>query len=198
MHSVHVCQLCALSCSGDRSYQAHLNGRTHRARVEGRSTVLYCVVCQANIPGTLAWSQHVSGKRHRGQVQKQGISSVVEASAAGPAVLDHMFCTVCKIYVHECAWNGHPISKQHLRRLRFSAIQTAFEEASKDKHGITVSHHPTGLDFGTIAVESAQQGVRGLFVVKNTVPLSEIVLKSVRLSTAAFKRGSLYVLCCFS
>lgn len=125
----------------------------------------------------------------------QGTSANVVPSAAGSAISGRVYCMVCKAYLFGSDWGRHPSTKQHQRKLRFSALVAALEEATKDKHGITISHHPAGLDFGTIALENALM-VEGSFLVKNTVPLSDIVLKKAQLSSAASTRSSRYSVFC--
>ncbi|THG94463.1 hypothetical protein EW026_g7017 [Hermanssonia centrifuga] len=158
--------ICPLVCSSDNAYRAHLNGRRHRAQAEGLNTSMHCAICEIAIMGKRSWAQHVLGKRHANVARDRGLSPIVEPEEAGANSHAHMFCPMCK-----------------------TAIEAAFDEAAKDKHGVTVSPHPE-LDFGILDVGDAAVGHIKRFVIASTVPSSSInlvdfkITSGVRRSTA--------------
>ncbi len=190
-HDVLICVPCSLVCSSDNAYRAHLNGRRHRAQAEGLNTSMHCAICEIAIMGKRSWAQHVLGKRHANVARDRGLSPIVEPEEAGANSHAHMFCPMCKTYVHEDAWSKHPNTRLHQRRLRFSAIEAAFDEAAKDKHGVTVSPHPE-LDFGILDVGDAAVGHIKRFVIASTVPSSSINLVDFKI-TSGVRRSTAYV-----
>ena len=118
-----------------------------------------------------------------------GVSVDVEPEEAGGEVLGHVYCTVCEVYVHEDAWKHHHLTRLHQIKLRFGSIRSALEEASKDKHGVSVSY-VDGVDFGVL--DSAQRsGTTEITLdIKTTVPLSTVQLAEARFTPKSLGRIS--------
>ncbi|KAI0694508.1 RNA helicase [Cytidiella melzeri] len=190
--SVFTCASCSVVCSNQYIFQQHLDGKKHRRRLQYRGSILQCGICMITVNGPVPWSAHILGMRHKSLAGKQGISPAVEPEGAGATVHGHQFCAVCNIYVPENIWASHPYSKAHQRRLRFAAMEATAEEAARDKHGVTVSHHPAGLDFGILEVHEATPGREVLLTVNNTVPISSVVLLNVELSSTATRWPSAF------
>ena len=70
----------------------------------------------------------------------------------------------------------------------------AFDEAAKDKNGITVTYHTSGLDFGVIDVNTAQNGASLNLTIKNSVPLSKVALSEVRVISSLQRTTPLVII----
>lgn len=187
-HDVHICTICNLTSSTEELHRVHLRSKRHLRASNGSSQQLYCPVCKTVIPGLNDWQSHVGGRRHAVAAQQQGVSPEVEPEEPGAAVLSHMFCAVCKIYMHEDAWPRHPQTKLHSRKLLAGAIQVALDEASKDKHGVSIS--PQDLDFGVLEVSEATTGASLTVDITTTVPSSRYHLVEAKLPLRAHDRVS--------
>ena len=178
-HHVHICRPCGVVSFSAAIHQTHLKGRRHLNTIQGGGITLRCSICDIVVVGSASWKQHVSGRRHRQNVQDQGAAVDLEPEEA-TSQAGYNYCTVCKTCVQERFWHSHPNSSTHRRRIRFAKFAAAFDEAAKDKHGITVSHQAGGLDFGIIDIPSAQDGVSLNLLVKNSVPSLKAVLTEAR------------------
>jgi helicase MOV-10 len=73
---------------------------------------------------------------------------------------------------------------RHHRREQFQAFKSAFEEAEKDRHGVTLSHKE-GVDFGIVDLADAQRGVQKTVVLKTIVPSSRTRISDLKLHLAS-------------
>ena len=142
---------------------------------------LQCPLCEIVATGRHVWAQHLNGRKHRNRALAQGVSAQVQPQGVGAPVRGHQLCATCNVYIRDDVWSTHPGSKLHQRRLRFAAAEAAHEEASRDKHGITVSE---GLDFGFLEIADAEHGKQNTLTISNSVPLSNIVLSEAKLFTS--------------
>lgn len=135
----------------------------------------------------------MSGKRHKRMAEHLGVSALTEPEEATDRP-GYTYCAPCKIFVIDNKWASHPSSPLHQRKVRFSRFEVAFDEALKDKHGVSISHHPDGLDFDVIDVGTAADGstLAQPFVIKSTVPLAKISLVEVKV-LSSFRRTSPFV-----
>lgn len=183
-----ICALCRVACPDEGAYQAHLNGKKHRTYLES-GEIFQCPLCEIALNGHVAWEAHLKVRKHMRRAREEGVSPQVEPQGAGAVVRDHRFCATCRAYIRDEAWSGHPGSSIHKRKLRFAATEARLEEATKDKHGITVSHSD-GLDFGVVELVAATQGQQITLTVNNSVPLSNIMLLDVKLFSSFTARIS--------
>ena len=188
-HTLYICKLCSVTCPNQHTLDAHLNGQRHRKQLTGPRSlpkVPYCSLCETYVTGS--WLAHTRGKRHLAAARSQGRDANIKPEMNGDDPRAHIHCPVCKTFVHEDAWERHPGTRLHQRRLRFGALEFALEEAAKDKHGIVVSS-PEGLNFGVLEVDKACNGVQMTFNVQNTVPHSDVVLSEIKLSSTTATGG---------
>lgn len=181
-HDVYICRPCGVVSFSSEPHQAHLRGRRHLKTIQGKGTMLYCPLCDSIGPGA-SWRKHISGPRHTINARDQGSIVDIEPEEA-TSHAGYKYCTVCETFVRENLWLRHLSFSKHYRRIKFAKFAAAFDEAAKDKHGITVSHHAGGLDFGIIDLSSAQDGVSLNLVVKNSVPTLKVVLTEVRVTSS--------------
>ncbi|KAI0945600.1 hypothetical protein AcW1_001785 [Taiwanofungus camphoratus] len=87
-------------------------------------------------------------------------------------------------------WNSHTSSRAHARKILFAHYEAAFEEAEKNKHGVTISHDHDGIDFGIVEVKCAELGVSLVVKAQNTVPLSKITLIGAKFTSMKAKAQS--------
>ncbi|KAI0826354.1 P-loop containing nucleoside triphosphate hydrolase protein [Irpex lacteus] len=167
----------------------HLNGNKHKKRLRGSNSILQCPLCEIAVTGQAAWKSHLKGRKHTNRAREQGVPSKVEPQGAGATVKGHHFCATCHVYIRDDIWPSHFASEPHQRRLRFAAAVARFEEASRDKHGVSVSHSD-GLDFGVLEIAEAAHGKQIALTISNSVPLSNIVLSDAKLFSAFSRKGS--------
>lgn len=177
LHDLHICRECAVVSQSAKAHRNHLRGRRHSRNIHGENVSMHCPLCDVNVSGLKMWKQHTTSSRHVQKALDAGVGDVQPDEATN--IPGHVFCTVCKIFVFERFWKAHPQGKLHKRKLRYAVFEAAFEEASKDKHGISVSHQTGGVDFGMVEVSAAQNGVTLDLTVTNSVPLSDVVLNRI-------------------
>lgn len=178
-HDLHICRTCAVVSLSAEIHQIHLSGKRHQRALRGQTVIVTCPICNVNISGSRTWKQHIESKRHARKAEAAGLAASDIQPVEPTHQAGHVYCTVCKIFILEQHWPIHPSSKLHQRKLRYARFEAAFEEAAKDKHGISVSHQTGGLDFGVTEVALAQNGVSLNLDVTNSVPLSKVVLNKV-------------------
>ena len=189
-HNVQICRPCGVICYNDRTYQLHNTSQRHLKRLSGSSGSFHCTVCQTNVPAGAGWAMHIRGRKHATLARQQGVDpDVLPEEASIP--LGHTHCNVCNLSVPQRMWASHVETRSHVRKALVAAYEAAFEEASKNKHGIDVSHEDDGLDFDIVDVADASRGVTMTLTVRNTVPTSRITLLKAKFSSPS----SSYVAC---
>lgn len=171
-HDVQICRHCGVVCYSTRMYEAHLGGQRHKNRISGINDNVHCSICDTNLSKS-NWEGHIHGKRHVRLASQQGVRLDVEPEEA-TTLPGFIYCPVCKSDVQEGMWNSHTSSRAHARKILFTHYEAAFEEAEKNKHGVTISHDHDGIDFGIAEVKCAELGVSLVVKAQNTVPLSKI------------------------
>lgn len=179
-HDVYPCQDCGVISMSQQEHRIHLSNRRHINKVQGLGMPYHCPVCDVDVSGSRCWSQHVRGRQHLAKCEANQVVANVAPEEVTSRV-GHHYCALCKVVVPNHVWTRHQTSTGHNHRIRFAKFEAAFEEAAKDKHGVVVSHHPGGLDFGIIEVAAAQRGVMLPLSVKSTVPSSRVHLVEVKI-----------------
>lgn len=154
----------------------------HHKRVSGATESFYCSVCQTNAPAGNGWTTHIRGRKHTTLANHQGVDPDIQPEEASIPT-GHLHCNVCNVTVLQGAWITHVNSRSHARKSLVASYEAAFEEASKNKHGIDVSHEEDGLDFDIVDVADAPRGVSMTLTVKNTVPTSRVTLLNAKFSS---------------
>ncbi|KAI0088906.1 RNA helicase [Irpex rosettiformis] len=187
--SAFTCALCCVVCPNERAYQGHLIGKKHKSRTQGVN-ILQCSLCEIAVSGLRSWKSHLKGRKHQNKARSRGVPAGIEPQGAGAPVKRHQFCATCNAYVRDEIWSKHSASILHQRRLRFAAAEAIREEASRDKHGITVSHNPDGMDFGVLEIPEATGGKQNTLTVSNSVPLANVLLLEAKLFSSSSRRVS--------
>lgn len=194
-HDVHLCQTCRVVCLSNH-LKTHLNGKRHARRVRAQACPYpsFCTVCKVALGSPSNYPQHVRGRAHQALLEKQG--SQDESSDTGSLFevipRGHLECHVCDLDVPEQLWSSHVTSSNHRKKERFVSIQAAFDEADKDKHGVTVSSEcdaECSLDFGLIELDSLKsQPIRSTRVTLHLTTPGIIEISEVRLSSTMMAR----------
>lgn len=172
-HYSVACETCRIVFYDNATYRTHCAGKKHRRCVEGLLGVFYCSICNFNIDG-INWTSHIQSRSHRTKATRRGLPNDVPKEAPITDKLpDRTLCTVCNLQVMDRLWASHFSSPLHLRKTRFVAYQSVLAESEKDKHGIEVAGQ---FDFDIVDAAAASSGVSMSVTVRNTVPLSQIVL----------------------
>ncbi|KAL4254212.1 DNA2/NAM7 helicase family protein [Pleurotus pulmonarius] len=172
-HSAFACETCRLVFVNERAYTGHCSGKKHRRALQGGSAAYYCSICDLNIDGS-NWQSHIGGRSHRNKAKQRSVASDVPKEAPlTDKFPGRTFCTVCNVVVQDRQWTRHLSTASHLRKTKFVAYHSALAESEKDKHGIEVAGQ---FDFDIVDAAAAFSGVSMSVTVRNTVPLSQIVL----------------------
>ncbi|KAF8581297.1 P-loop containing nucleoside triphosphate hydrolase protein [Ramaria rubella] len=197
-HDLHLCQICRVVCTSAYFLRTHLNGKKHRnkVRAQGCPHPSFCKLCNVPLGSPWNYPQHIQGRAHRALVEEQSNFSTKESESDTSdsdsdllAPLGQTRCHVCDITVQSGSWSGHVTGWNHRKKERFANIQAAFDEADKDKHGITVSPGGEGgVDFGFIDLDTLQrQPTKRILHVLLTTP-GRIEITEVQLSSSKVLR----------
>lgn len=139
-------------------------------------------------------AQHVTGRPLRSHNERRGAPADLQPEGA-PVLPGHVRCELCDVVVGDDLWASHVAKPAHKRRENLVAYKSAFDEAAKDKHGVTVSHGEYGVDFGIVEVQDAERGVSVELKVQMIDPSSGIKMMDLKLSstTSPFASTSSYV-----
>lgn len=197
-HDVHLCQTCRIVCMSAGALQSHLNGKKHRIRVRAQACPYpsFCNLCQVLLGSPWNYPQHIQGRTHLASLEgrkenneSRSDESVSEVLLVPPGLVN---CQVCDANVADRLWSNHVTGFKHRKKERFAAIQAAFDEADKDKHGITVSHGDDGVDFGFVDLDtlSTKPTKQIEITILLTTP-GRIDVSDVRLSSSLAQRPRL-------
>jgi helicase MOV-10 len=116
--------------------------------------------------------KHLAGHKHRKQMAGRG---------APPPGAIH--CATCDVYcTNQSQYRNHIGGPKHAQKARSLSFLAVLAEASKDKHGIMVSHEEEGLDFGIVELQQTEQKT---VVIQTQVPYSNVSLIDVKLASKA-------------
>lgn len=130
------------------------------------------------------WEQHINGRPHRSRTEGVGASVDVQPEEAH-ALPGQTRCQLCDVNVNSRHWTSHVTKPSHKRREQFVAYKSAFDEASKDKHGVTISHGDSGIDFGIVELQDAEGGVRVELKIQMTSPSTRIKITGLKLASTS-------------
>ncbi|TFY71299.1 hypothetical protein EVG20_g1692 [Dentipellis fragilis] len=181
-HDVFTCEPCGGIFTSQNAYNGHLQGRRHLNKVSGSALYVECPICHIVLSQT-KWVKHTHAKSHKNKAQAQGVDPRVEpVEISGAAPSGTQFCNICRCIVPQHYWASHIIGRNHRRTEQFLAYKAVYDDAAKDKHGITVSHLEEGLDFGVVEVADAGQAQQEL-IVEITVPRARVRITSIKWSS---------------
>ena len=157
-------------------------GKKHQKKLSGGA--VFCSVCQVFVTRQ-RWREHLENPAHLGAANFNGTDpNIAPEEQATPRGTRH--CDLCDCNIPEDVWGRHINGKRHHNKEKFYAFKSVFQEAEKDKHGVTVSHLD-GVDFGIIELLDGLQGVRMTVVLQTTVPQSRIRVLELKLSSTSLR-----------
>jgi helicase MOV-10 len=192
-HNAWPCQTCQLIFHSQLMFDSHMSSRRHRNAVEGKNVAHHCTLCNLAVFGVESWQMHLNGKRHLKAIRaaEPTAAAVLAATQSEPEQTNEIpgyhFCSVCNTQILDRLWARHPSHPLHIRKEQYQRYQTAFDEASKDKHGITIAGN--SIDFEVLEHEEAVDGKKMTFSIENTVPSTKITVTSVKLSPGLHSRN---------
>lgn len=178
-HNILFCEPCRILAANSFVLQAHLQGKKHRNKVAGLSTIHYCPVCAKNIHSR-DWAPHVSGAPHQRNAESQGITSIIEPEE-GITANGQQYCNTCGITVMNAHWNNHKSSSTHQMKIRFASFRSVLDEAERDKNGVVLDGSG---DLDIVEVPAAQHGVQLTMTIRSTNPSLKVVLAEVKLASS--------------
>lgn len=200
-HDVHLCQTCRVVCVTALALSSHQKGKKHARRVRAQSCPhpAFCQLCNAFLGSPWNYPQHIQGKLHRALLEEQqqqqpegNPESNIESGIPLEAPRGHSRCHVCDHDIPDRFWSRHITGFSHRKKERFVSIQAAFDEADKDKHGITLSS-PSGegglLDFGFIEFDTLQSHpTQTIEVMLHLTTPGDVRVSEIRLSSSKAAR----------
>lgn len=135
-HDIHLCEICRVYCSSVYHFRMHLQGKKHRDVVRRQRESDAATAAQ------------------RDRDDDDNDDSPVRNPYASLPTVDLLECTTCRTRVPSENWSSHLTSFNHKKKERFGHIQAAFDEAEKDKHGVSVLPAAEGgVDFGFLELD---------------------------------------------
>jgi helicase MOV-10 len=132
---------------------------------------------------------HILGRPHQRAAEQRGLSPD-SAPEEVPLEAGEVHCDLCNLNVVQSRWARHISLPSHSRKERFAAFKAAFDEAEKDKHGVTVSHPGGGLEFGIVELRRARDGVDKHLIINNTVPNSRVTVVEAKIASTHLRYTS--------
>jgi helicase MOV-10 len=129
-----------------------------------------CTVCDVVSTSLLWHQQHLAGRQH--QKRLKGRRETPQGA---------IHCSACDVYIPPAQWPKHLSGFKHANKTRTLAFLSVLAEATKDKHGITVSDED-GMDLGVVDLQQTESRT---FTVSTHVPYSSVVLVDVKLSSGS-------------
>lgn len=182
-HDVLLCEPCGHVFTDAAVYKSHIGGKKHHKVVSGASRTFQCPTCGVIFAGA-NWEEHARGRHHRLQTQRVGAPADVQPEEVH-VLPGKVHCELCDIFVNKGFWGVHIATPAHKRREKFVAYKAAFEEASKDRHGVTMSHAEHGIDFGIVELQDAEAGVSAELKIDATGASSRIKITDLKLASTA-------------
>ncbi|KAI0048937.1 P-loop containing nucleoside triphosphate hydrolase protein [Auriscalpium vulgare] len=181
-HDVLFCEPCQLVLISQAAYASHVKGKKHQRNVSGAGKMHHCPICNVPVPPGQGWQLHLRGKRHELLAQQGGVSSDVQPEAV-PVRAGEVLCELCDVVVTAERWERHTNQRTHKSKEKYAAYKAVFDDASKDKNGVSLSHGG-GIDYGVVELPEAIRGVMVQLTIKTAVPLSTIRIVQIRLSSS--------------
>jgi len=175
-HGVKFCQSCLLICKDANSYESHLRGRGHAAKFKHSSINVFCTTCDKNLSAN-TWDPHIQGQKHCGLSQKAGRAPQIQPEEGRPP-LGSLHCRFCNRDVKTTAWEAHHSGPAHRKKEQFFLLKVPSDIAINDK-GSAVILPPEELDFETVELVDAQQGITKQLVIQVTNPSTSYKLVQV-------------------
>ncbi|KAI0691004.1 P-loop containing nucleoside triphosphate hydrolase protein [Cerioporus squamosus] len=158
LHDAKYCKLCAVICEPASAYEGHLQSSAHTKKSTRKALWQYCTLCRIPITAEV-WSIHVAGRKHHRHAASRGIDpNAVEPTDPPRNEPSLRYCEHCDLTLNLESWAAHTNGANHRTQEKHAAFQTAFEQATRHRDGVYVSH-VDGLDFGVVSIDAARQGL---------------------------------------
>ena len=139
-HTLRICRPCRIWCSNETSYQQHLRGKRHAAVLkDGLFQVpSFCEVCYSSlrfVRSRTEYDAHIASRKHQTAVavRRQQGEHTDNVQATPDA-----HCDICGVDIFERDRGLHERSEAHRKKERFAVYRAAFDEAERDKAGVSV------------------------------------------------------------
>ncbi|KAF9457917.1 P-loop containing nucleoside triphosphate hydrolase protein [Collybia nuda] len=182
-HDLHSCDICGVMCSTASALASHTSGKKHRNRVAGKNNMLHCSICERNVMAH-NWRAHVFGGPHTRAANSRGISGVIKGEDVVTDIPGNKFCDLCRVHIPDNLWSLHIRSRFHKRQEGYQAMKAVFDEAARDKNGVTIEGV---FNFDIIEPTVGATGLNLSSKIKLTVPQSRITLVEVKLASVGRK-----------
>ncbi|KAA1476102.1 P-loop containing nucleoside triphosphate hydrolase protein [Dentipellis sp. KUC8613] len=182
-HDLFACDTCDTIFPSRSAYNDHLQSRRHRNRVSGASTYVECSICHVGLSQS-NWAGHIRAKGHLNKAKAQGVDPRTDpVEPSNGAISGTQVCNVCHCGVPQRFWAAHFNGPTHRRAEQFLAYKAVYDDAAKDKHGVTISHIE-GLDFGIVEVADVPRARKEL-TIETTIPRAQVKILSIKWSSAS-------------
>ncbi|RPD55533.1 P-loop containing nucleoside triphosphate hydrolase protein [Lentinus tigrinus ALCF2SS1-7] len=178
IHDAKYCDVCGVICQPAATYSTHISSQSHIKRVSN-TRWLHCPICRVSVIGQHIWDSHVNGRLHLKTAKSRSVDPKLVQPTEPPLVTPGMRrCETCNVHIPDHNWTSHLSSRAHRNLEQHAAFRAAFELASHDKHGVSVSHAESGLDFGIVEVAEASRGLQGRLAISTDDHTSTTVVSA--------------------
>ena len=184
-HLITFCKICRLVCQDIRSYTAHLEGRGHTAKLKNSSINLFCTACNRDVVAN-SWDSHVRTQKHLKISRKAGGASQLQ-EALPP--LGSLHCRFCNRNIKIGGWGPHQSGLTHQKKEQYFLLKAVFDVAINDKGGVVITP-PEELDFETIELSHAQQGIVKQLNIQVTDPSVKYKIVQVTIARSENRRNT--------
>ncbi|KAI0747145.1 P-loop containing nucleoside triphosphate hydrolase protein [Daedaleopsis nitida] len=133
--------------------------------------VRICELCVVICSPASNFDSHIQGRQHLGRLRDAG-------ATARPVNGHSRRCIVCSLTLPESTWTSHLASEDHRKHQRLATLRAAYEQSEVNKHGVSVSHAETGVDFGVISLAQASEGTVVELTVSTQSPQTTSIVKT--------------------
>lgn len=186
-HLIKFCESCRLVCQDIHSYQSHLRGRGHAAKLKYSSINVFCVTCDRNFAAS-SWDSHIQGRKHTKASQTAGLAPQIQPQEGRPPP-GSLHCKLCNSNVRTDGWETHRSGPTHRKKEQYFVLKAVFDVATNDK-GNAVILPPEELDFETVEPADAQQGITKQLVIQVTNPSTSYKLVQVTVAGPPNRRNT--------
>lgn len=186
-HLLKFCESCRLVCQDVNTYESHLRGRGHAAKLKYSSINVFCTICDMNFVAS-SWNSHIQGQKHLKNSRNAGLAPQIQPQDGRPPP-GSIHCRLCNSNVRTDGWEAHQSGPIHRKKEQYFVLKAIFDVATNDK-GSAVILPPEELDFETVEPADAQRGITKQLVVQVTDPSASYKLVQVTAVGASNKRNT--------
>ena len=93
----HTCKVCNVTCASEHSLEQHLNGASHKKRLQqskGQNAQFHCKICSISCPNEFSLQQHLQGEKHK---KRMAVTTTppVDGNSLMEPLANQFHCALC-------------------------------------------------------------------------------------------------------